>query len=258
MKKVLITGMSGLIGGILRRHLESVGGYELSALNRRRVEGVECFQADVTDLEAIKPAFASKDVVVHLAADTGRMDWEAQLGNIVGTYNVFEAARLAGVKRVVFGSSGATVMGFERRAPYDAIIRGRYKDVPDDFPKLTEEAAIPVGIYGAYKLFGEALGRHYSDAYGLSVLCVRIGRVNEENRPTDRGEMSRYLSHRDIAQVLRLCIEAHPMLAYDRFYATSNNRWGYRDLEHAKQVLGYEPQDSADDFQLEPHWTHAP
>ena len=147
-------------------------------------------------------------------------------------------------------------MGYERRAPYEAIIRGRYKDVPDDFRKLTEEAAVPAGIYGAYKLFGEALGRHYSDAYGLSVLCVRIGRVNEENRPTNRAEMSRYLSHRDIAQILRLCIDADPMLAYDVFYATSNNRWGYRDLEHAKQVLGYEPQDLADDVELGPPWTH--
>jgi nucleoside-diphosphate-sugar epimerase len=256
MKKVLITGMSGLIGGILREHLESVGGYELSALNRRAVEGVECIRADMTDPDAIKPAFAGKDVVVHLAAYTQRPDWEFQLGNIVGTYNVYEAARQAGVQRIVFGSSGATVMGYERRMPYESIIKGRYKDVPDDFPRLTEEAAIPGGIYGAYKLFGEALGRHFSDSYGISVLCVRIGRVNQENRPTNRGEMSRYLSHHDIAQVLRLCIDARPSLAYDVFYATSNNRWGYRDLEHAKEVLGYQPRDSADAFDLGPPWTH--
>ena len=61
MKKVLITGMSGLIGGLLRRQLEDVGGYELSALNRRRVEGVRSFQADISDLEAIKPAFAAEE-----------------------------------------------------------------------------------------------------------------------------------------------------------------------------------------------------
>jgi nucleoside-diphosphate-sugar epimerase len=68
MKRVMITGMSGLIGGVLRRHLEEIGGYELSALNRSKVEGVDCLQADIADLEAIKPAFAGKDVVVHLAA----------------------------------------------------------------------------------------------------------------------------------------------------------------------------------------------
>ena len=119
MKKVLITGMSGLIGGLLRRHLESQGGYELSALNRSLVEGVECFQADIADLEAIKPAFEGKDVVVHLAASLDGNNWESQLSaNVIGTYNVYEAARLAGVKRVVFASSGNAIRGFERVPPF--------------------------------------------------------------------------------------------------------------------------------------------
>ena len=95
MTKVLITGMSGLIGGLLRQHLEARGGYELSALNRSALDGVRCFQADVADAEAIKPAFTGQDVVVHLAAYLGSDDWEGQLaGNVIGTYNVFEAARL--------------------------------------------------------------------------------------------------------------------------------------------------------------------
>ena len=124
MKKVLITGMSGLIGGLLRRHLESVGGYELSALNRRAVEGVECHRADISDLKAIRPAFEGRDVVVHLAAQLSSASWEELLsGNIVGTYNVFEAARLAGVKRVVFASSGAAIAGIERVPPYEALLR---------------------------------------------------------------------------------------------------------------------------------------
>ena len=79
MTKVLITGMSGLIGGILRNHLESLDGYELSALNRSRVEGVNSFQADIFDFEAIKPAFEGQDVVVHLAAYLGGQDWEARI-----------------------------------------------------------------------------------------------------------------------------------------------------------------------------------
>ena len=249
MKKVLITGMSGLIGGLMRRHLESIGGYELSALNRRPVEGVECFQADIADLEAIKPAFEGKDSVVHLAAYLGSPDWEGHLsGNIIGVYNVYEAARRAGVKRVVFGSSGATTLGFERTAPYDAIAAGRYDEVPVEFPRITHEAVWPLGIYGAAKLWGEALGRHFSDAYGLSVLCVRIGRVNDADRPESASEFSRYLSHRDIAQILHRCIDAPDDLKYDIFFATSNNKWGYRDLEHAREVLGYAPQDSAEAF----------
>ena len=126
MKKILVTGMSGLIGGLLRDHLERLGSYELSALNRRRVEGVPCLQADIADLEAIKPAFQGIDVVVHLAAYTGDIDsWEGNLsGNIVGAYNVYEAARLAGVKRVIFASSGNAIRAFSLVEPYNAITEG--------------------------------------------------------------------------------------------------------------------------------------
>src|SRR5881628_1292140 len=95
-RTVLVTGMSGLIGGALRRHLE--GTYALSALNRRPIPGVKCHQADVADLDAIAPAFDGVDTVVHLAARTGSSDSfdEILRANVVGTYNVFEAARRPG------------------------------------------------------------------------------------------------------------------------------------------------------------------
>ena len=249
VKKVLVTGMTGLIGGLLRQHLEARGSYELSALNRSALDGVRCFQADVADAEAIKPAFAGQDVVVHLAAYLGSDDWEGQLaGNVIGTYNVFEAARLAGVKRVVFASSGNVVRGFEQVAPYEAIAASRYDEVPRDFPRVTHDVTWASGIYGAAKVWGEALGRHFADAYDMSVLCVRIGMVRKEDRPKLPRDYSIYLSHRDAVQILTQCIEAPDDLRYDVFLATSNNKWGYRDLEHARQVLGYSPQDSADTF----------
>jgi len=154
-------------------------------------------QADISDLEAIRPAFENIDVVVHLAAYLGGADFDGHLsGNLVGAYNVYEAARLAGVKRVVFASSGAAAGGFERIAPYDAIVEGSYDQVPENYERITHDTTWPNGVYGATKVWGEALGRHYSDAYDMSVLCVRIGRVNEENRPTNPGEFSRYLSYR--------------------------------------------------------------
>ena len=251
MKKVLVTGMSGLIGGLLRDHLERLGGYELSALNRRQVEGVPCLQADIAALEAIKPAFEGIDVVVHLAAYTGEDadSWEGNLsGNIVGAYNVYEAARLAGVKRVIFASTGNTIRGFGAVEPYKAISEGRYDDVPSEFPKITHEQVWPQGVYGAAKVWGEALGRHFSDAYGLSVLCVRIGAVREVNKPINEREYSTYLSHRDIVQMLQRCIDAPDDLKYDIFFALSDNKWGYRDLDHPREVIGFVPQDSADVF----------
>ena len=249
MRKVLITGMSGLIGGLLRRHLETLGGYDLTALNRRPVEGVRCFRADIGDVAAIRPAFAGQDVVVHLAAQVGDDSWDGMARtNLIGVFNVYEAARLAGVSRVVFASSGATTLGWERVPPYDALVSGRYDEVPDRWPMITHEMVRPQGTYGASKVWGEALGRHFSDAYGLSILCIRFGHVVAEDRPLSDSDYSRFTSHRDAVDILQKCIEGPAELKFDIFFATSNNKWGYRDFEHARQVLGYVPQDSAETF----------
>ena len=142
--KVLITGMSGLIGGLLKDHLQELGGYELTALNRSQVEGVSNHPADIADFDAIRPAFDGQDVVVHLAAYLGAQDWEGQhTGNVVGTYNVFEAARQAGVKRVIFASSGNANRGFEFVSPDKEIASGKYDDVPDNFPMITHAQIRP-------------------------------------------------------------------------------------------------------------------
>src|SRR5438876_11951333 len=152
---VLVTGMSGLIGGALRSHLAA--RYDLRALNRRPVEGVPCHQADVADLEAIQPAFKGVDAVVHLAASVGMsapFD-EILRANVVGTYNVLEASRRAGVRRVVYASSGATVSGYERDMPYRALAEGRYDAAPAWTPLTHETPVRPAGLYGVSKVWGE-------------------------------------------------------------------------------------------------------
>ena len=106
----------------------------------------------------------------------------------------------------------------------------------------------PGTIYGASKVWGEVLGRVYSADYGLSVLCVRIGSCPAENRPRTVREFAAWLSHRDVADILHRCIEAPADLLYDIFFAVSNNKWNYRDIEHARRVLGYVPQDSAENY----------
>jgi nucleoside-diphosphate-sugar epimerase len=249
MKKILITGMSGLIGGVVRRQLE--GKYELSALNRRRLEGVECYQADISDFDAILRAFEDKDVVVHLAAIL-RDDapWKDLLRyNVVGTYNVFEASRRAGVSRIIFASSGSAVAGWERYFPYKAIAERRYDEVPTTWEKLSHQSPTrPDGIYGCTKIWGEALARHYSDAYGISAICLRIGAVNLEDRPLEPRHFSVWCSQRDVASMMEKCIEAPESLKFDIFYVVSRNKWNYRDLEHAREVVGFEPQDTADRY----------
>jgi len=244
--RVLVTGLSGLIGRAFRKQVD--GRYDLRALNRSAVEGLPCHQADIADLGAIKPAFAGVETVVHLAAQVGNPAWEAVLRhNITGTYNVFEAAREAGVKRVVFASSGAAVSGIESDKPYSDLVAGRYEGLTS-WPILTHLSPLrPSGLYGASKVWGEALGRHYADAHGLSVICVRLGRVHAEDRPRSAREFSVWCSQRDIARFLESCVEAPEAVRFEIFFCASRNKWGYRDLEHPRAILGWEPVDAAED-----------
>ena len=244
---MLVTGLSGLIGGALRRHLDPAR-YELRSLSRRPVDGVASHRADIADLEAMQPAFDGVHDVVHLAAAVGEPAFEAVLRtNVVGTYNVFEAARRAGVTRVIFASSGAVISGWEQDDPYRAIADGRYEGLRD-WPMITHETPLrPSGLYGASKAWGEALARHYADRHGLSMICVRIGRVRAEDRPVQPREFAVWCSQRDVARMIERCLVAPPSVRFDVFFAVSRNRWGYRDLDHARAVVGFEPLDSAED-----------
>lgn len=245
---ILVTGMSGLIGGLARRRLAARAA--LSALNRRTVEGVPTTQADLADLADIRPAFEGQDVVVHLAAKAGEnYSWEELLQtNIVGTRNVLQAAKEAGCKRVIFASSGATVSGCERDEPYKALVEGRYDDAPRDWPMIDHRMATrPMGVYGATKVWGEAICRQFADTSALSVLCLRIGYVNAADRPSAPRHFSVWCSQRDIAHAIERCVDAPEDVRFDVIFANSRNRWGYRDHIHAEQAIGFVPQDSAED-----------
>src|SRR3989442_3974476 len=98
---VLVTGMSGLIGGAVRRQLGA--RYELRALNRRAVDGVPCHRADIADLAAIEPPVKGVDALGHLAASVGSsapLD-ELLRAHVIGACNSFEASRPAVVRRLV-------------------------------------------------------------------------------------------------------------------------------------------------------------
>src|SRR6266850_1674 len=229
-RRVLITGLSGLIGSALRKHVE--GKYALRALNRRTVPGVETHQADLGDLAAIPGDKHAAEVLMR--------------SNVVGAFNVFEAARNAGVKRIIFASSGATVSGWEQDPPLSHLVAGRYAEAGKVTPLTHESPLRPSGLYGATKVWGEALARHYSDAHKMSVICLRIGRVKAEDRPTTVRDVAVWCSQRDIVRMIEACIEAPESLRFDVFYVVSNLRHGYRDVEHARTVLGWTPMDSAD------------
>ena len=246
-KRVLMTGGAGRIGRILAGH--HANAYDITSYDLNKSAGVRSIVGNLTDLAALERAFKAQDTVVHLAADIRpESPWESALpNNFVGTYNVFEAARRAGVKRVVFASSQRATGGFYLDEPYKSIVDGRFGDVPKNYSTIDETCPIrPDGYYGASKAFGEALGSYYWDHHKLSSIHVRIGWVMDGDDPTFSAfALSLWLSYRDTAQFFKLCIDAPASLGYGVFYATSDNRWKIWSIEKARNVLGYKPQDAA-------------
>jgi nucleoside-diphosphate-sugar epimerase len=109
----------------------------------------------------------------------------------------------------------------------------------------------PNGVYGASKAWGEVLGRYYSDQHGMSVICVRVGHVPhppETEYDLSAYQASIYCSHRDIVQFFERCVDAPDDLRFDIFFASSDNRGLFRDIEHPRKVIGYVPQDGIKDW----------
>jgi nucleoside-diphosphate-sugar epimerase len=255
IRRVLVTGGDGIIGSVVRRTLADA--YELSFLTLRPASFAS-HVGNITRLASIRPAFRGVDAVVHLAgASSVDSPWEQVLANnVVGTYNVFEAARQAGVKRVVYASSNHTIGMYEvEGAP------GIY-DLDDERAFDVSVPVRPDSLYGVSKVFGEALGRLYADRHQMDVICLRIGAVRESDDPT-KAEAGRpfepfpvlttdqsrqrlravWLSHRDCAQLIQRALEAPVHWAV--VYGVSNNPRRFWDLGAARDLLGYEPLDSA-------------
>ena len=170
--------------------------------------------------------------------------------SIVGAYNTYEACRLNGVKRIVYASTIMVSWGYQADEPYKSITDGRYADLPSKLPIVTKESPVrPTDLYPCSKVWGEALGRYYSDLHGLSVVCLRIGGVNDPDAPGDSPiGHAVWCSHRDIVQLVERAIDAPPSIRYDIFYGVSNNKHRFVDIEHARQSLGFVPQDGADEY----------
>ena len=233
MKRVLITGASGGVGSWLRKLLHP--HYELVLSDIKPPSGLaphETFiAADLADAAAIERAVQGVEAIVHLGGQPVEAPWETILrSNIEGTYNLFEAARKHAVKRVVFASTNHAV-GFYPRAQ---TIGTRALPLPDS-------------RYGVSKAFGEALGALYAYKYGLGVLCIRIGNVNEI--PLDERRLSIWVKPSDLASLVRLGLE-HEGLVYEVVYGMSDNARGWWDNARARE-LGYNPEGKSEDFARE-------
>jgi len=228
MKTVLITGAAGDVASHLRREL--AGRYRLRLSDVKPVTnlagGEEFMRADITAIEELAPVMRGVDAIVHLGGFSVEGSWEAILAaNIIGTHNVFEAARASGVKRILFATSNHAV-GFYRR---DETIDHRVYPRPDS-------------RYGVSKVFGEALGSLYADKYGMEIFNMRIGNVNPH--PLDKRRLSIWISPRDLAQLVTIGIE-HPDIRFEIVYGVSGNSRSWYDNANAER-LGYRPQDDSE------------
>lgn len=232
-RRILVTGATGNVGLLLVDRLAV--DYDIVQQGRTpKTEEQETVlrRVDLTDYADVLELMDGIDTVVHLAGEASpEGEWESVLSaNIVGYRNVLEAAREAGVRRVVFASSNHA-MGM-----YD-----RY----EEWPVYPHHVPRPDSLYGVSKVFGETLGRFYHDEYGLEVINLRIGWYSEDPTTTDEDVLrAMWLSGDDTAQVVRRAIEAE--VRYGVYYAISDNpnrRW---DLTNTMLELGYRPQDSWD------------
>lgn len=229
-RRVLLTGAAGRIGSCLREGLRPLVA-ELRLTDVAPVEPGErerFVAADLADRDAILAAAEGVDAIVHLGANPGEASFDDLLGpNIVGTFNVFEAARRAGARRVVFASSNHAT-GFY---PTTRQLRG-------------DEPTRPDTLYGVTKVYGEALGRLYVDKFGLEAVCIRIGTFDE--RPATTRQLATWLSPGDAVRLVVACLSA-PKVGFAIVYGISANTRAYWDLAPAR-ALGYEPEDDAERY----------
>jgi uronate dehydrogenase len=257
---ILITGAAGQIGSMLRTRLARPGRtlrlldtapmdtapLDVPPLDPAPVDtppldtappdtgpGEERVTASVTDLDAMTAACAGVDAVIHLAAIADEATWERIAAvNIEGTYVAFEAARRAGVPRVIYASSNHAV-GFAPRSTFP---------VPDyAFPA-------PDTYYGVAKVTGEALAALYHHRYGMDAICLRILTCAE--KPPGVRALSTWLSPDDAGRLFEACLTVAGPGFRVAYGVSANTRGGWVSLAEAR-ALGYEPRDDAEAYAAE-------
>lgn len=236
-ERILITGPGGRVGTqivpLLREHF-ALRLFDTASLVASGDD--EIVVGDIQDFDTLRKACEGVSAVIHLAAISDEADFHTKLlpVNVAGTYNVFEAARQAGVQRVIYASTGQVILNY-----------GRETRVTVEMPPR------PSTVYACTKIFGESLARWYSETHGMSMLVLRLCYFRAYDDPLLRipGHPVQYdwCSPRDLTQLLVKCL--HTDLQFGIFFGISNNtKGGQWDLSNAKELLGYEPRDNAADY----------
>jgi len=231
--RLLLTGAAGGLGQVLRPRLKRlcrVLRVSDIATMAAAGEGEEVVVAPLQDGAAVHALVAGVEAIVHLGGVSVEGPFEPILqANIVGAWNLYEAARKHGTKRVVFASSNH-VTGFYRQ---DEVIS------PSDPMR-------PDGHYGLSKAFGENLSRFYFDRYGIETVCLRIGSSFPE--PKDRRMLATWLSYDDLERLIVASLTA-PVVGHSIVFGVSDNTTTWWDNTSARHI-GYRPQDSSEPFRV--------
>ena len=233
-KNILITGAGGALGSVLRESLRPYA--ETLSLNGRQSlgevrENEKHFICDLADRDAVFEMLKGVDMVIHMGGAPRENTFQVILdSNIVGSYNIYEGARQAGVKRVIYASSVHAIGFYECTQTIDAHSPQR-----------------PDSLYGVSKTFVENLSRYYFDKFGIESVCLRIGSCFP--KPVDRRMLATWLSYDDFSH---LCVQSimTPSVGHMIVYGNSNNSANFWDNTQAA-YLGYRPKDSADAYRAE-------
>jgi uronate dehydrogenase len=228
-EKVLLTGAAGAVGRRVREFLASRCRLRSTDIRRLEIGGSDTtVMCDLGDLDEIRGVVRGIDAIVHLAAIPRDADIaDIARANLISTWNLFEAAKEEGVKRVVFASSNH-VTGFY--SPRDLI--------------GVHALLRPDGIYGASEVFGEAIGRLFWDKHGIECVCLRIGSVLD--RPKEPRHLSTWISPRDLNQLIWRCL-VNPAVGFTVAYGISDNARAWWNNEESL-VQGYHPEDRSEDY----------
>lgn len=232
--RVLLTGAAGLLGTQLRQYLapkvKVLRSTDITPL-LNPAPNEELFQADLADASKISELVVGMDAIVHFGglSKEGHFEDICRV-NILGFYHLYEAARKAGVKRIIFASSVHAVGFYEQTEVIDS-----------------RDLTRPDSNYGVAKIFGEGMAQMYWDKYGLETVSIRIGSCEE--KPSNRRHLLSWLSFADMLQLVDKSLTA-PRVGHTIVFGSSNNAASFWDNTYAKH-LGYQPQDSADEFREE-------
>jgi len=232
--RLLITGAAGNLGRVLRQGLEPLAT-KLRITDRVEMEVLgeheEAMPCELGDFDAVMKVVEGCDAIVHFGAAPVERPWEEVLeSSIKGGYNVYEAARRHGVRRIVYASSIHAV-GYERREA------GADTDTPHN----------PDTLYGVSKCFVEDLGKMYFNKFGIESAMLRINSCYE--KPADRRHLATWLSFGDLVHLVERCLVSE-RIGYTVVYGISDNQEAFFS-NHKVAHLGYRPKDSAEDYRAE-------